>query len=46
MFDKNELLKVAQEVKEQGITTSVHKDLVKKAHIIKIASLIAFIKNK
>ena len=45
MFDKNELLKVAQEVREQGITTNVHKELMKKAQLIKVAALVAYIKN-
>jgi hypothetical protein len=41
MFDKQELLKVAQEVREHGITTKAHKELVKKAQITKIAAIIA-----
>ena len=45
MFDKKELLKVANEVKEQGVTTSAHKDIIKKAQMVKMASIIAFIKN-
>ena len=42
-MDKSELLKVAQEVRESGITTNAAKELMKKASEIKIVSLLAAI---
>ena len=43
MKNKDQLLKLAQEVRESGVTTSSHSDLMKKASIIKVVSLLAAI---
>jgi len=45
MFDKRELLKVAQEIRAEGITISAHKPLLKKAKLTKIAAILAFIRS-
>lgn len=42
-MNKSELLKVASDVREQGITTNCVKDLLKKASEIRIVSLLAAI---
>ncbi len=42
-MEKKELLKLAEEVRKEGITTNAHKDLLKKASEIKIVSLLAAI---
>jgi len=44
-MNKEELLKIARDVREQGITTNTHKELMKKAEDMKIVSLLAFIKR-
>lgn len=44
-MNKEELLKVAKLVREEGITTSSSKDLLKRASEVKIVSLIASIKK-
>ena len=45
MFKKTDLLKMAQDVREHGVTTSSHKDLIKKASEVRIVSLLAAIKK-
>ena len=42
-MEKKELLKLAEDVRREGITTSAHKYLLKKASEIKIVSLLAVI---
>jgi hypothetical protein len=44
-MDKDMLLKVAKQVREEGITTSATKDLMKKAQEIRLVSFIAAIKR-
>jgi len=45
MFDKAELLKVAEQVREQGVTTTAAKTLMKQASDIRITTLLAAIKK-
>jgi len=42
-MDKEELLKVAKEVRESGVTTNSSQELLKKASEIKIVTLLAAI---
>ena len=42
-MNKEELLKIASDVREQGITTNITRELVKKAAAVRIVSLLAFI---
>lgn len=44
-MDKELLLKVAREVREQGVTVAASKELMKKASDMRIVSLIAAIKK-
>ena len=44
-FDKNILLKTAEEVKSDGVKSRYGRDLLKKAHNMRVAFLTAVIKR-